>query len=356
MKSKTWILTLVSLTLVIVIMFGTVMYCFDPLLQYGTEGSIFSYYTYTEIYGNPGIAKNYEYNAVFLGSSMVENADVSEIDRLFDCKTVKLPYSGGSSYNHKHILDVCYQSGNDIDKVFWALDEYAFTTDKDTPRYPLPEYLYDYDKTNDLSYILNLDVFYYYIVKNTFRTLANRQEPFMKDGSWCEDETIYNRNNALASIDYPLEANASLGKDIYAASLHDNLRYNVLPFVQEHPETEFYFYFPPYSISYWYMSKQAGTLDAEIHILNTVVEELLRYDNVRIFFFQDEESIITNLDNYKDYSHFKPSINSEMSNQMANGQNRLTAETYQRRIDSFHAYLTEFDYDAFYLEQQAGTD
>ena len=150
MKSKKWSLTLLCLTLSIVILFGALTYYFDPLLQYGADRGFLTYREYSEIYCNPGIAKNYEYNAVFLGSSMVENADVSELDRLFGCNTVKLPYSGGSSYNHKHILDVCYRSDNKIDKVFWALDEYAFTTDKDTPRYPLPEYLYDDNKLNDL--------------------------------------------------------------------------------------------------------------------------------------------------------------------------------------------------------------
>ena len=351
MKSKNWAVMLLSLTLAIVIAFGAVTYCLDPLLQYGADRGPLTYRHYTEIYCNPGIAKNYDYNAVFLGSSMVENATVAELDDYFNCKTVKLPYSGASSYNHKHILDVCYRSGNTIDKVFWSLDEYAFTTDKDTPRYPLPEYLYDDNRLNDLSYLLNLDVFYFYIVKSAIGTLQNRNEPLMRDGSWCADESVYCRENALASTSYPLAARNSLGKDYYAGKLWDNLIYNVLPFVEAHPETEFYFYMVPYSISYWYMCRQNGKLDAEINIIRTVAETLLQYDNVRFFFFQDEKDIITNLDNYKDHTHFKPAINSYMSAQMACGGNELTAETYLQRIDAFRQYLSDFDYDAFYQEQ-----
>lgn len=351
MSSKKWIVTLFLLSFAAVISFGALTYYLDPLLQYSKEQGMLTYREYSEIYSNPGIAKNYEYNAVFLGSSMVENADVSELDELLGCKTVKLPYSGGSSFNHKYILDVCYQSGNKIDKVFWALDEYAFTTDKNTPRYPLPVYLYDEDYTNDLSYLLNLDIFYFYTTKDIFGTLQNRNEIMMKDGSWCEDETAYNKAASLASISYPMESSSNKGKDFYAKNLSDNLTYNVLPFVQNHPETEFYFYMVPYSISYWYMCKQNGTLDAEINILFTVVEELLKYDNVKIFFFQDEQDIITNLDNYKDYTHFKPSINSYMSNQMAGGYYELHKEDYRQRLDSFHRFLSEFDYDAFYQVQ-----
>lgn len=352
MNSKKWSLTLLCLTLVIVVAFGALTYYLDPLLQYGADGGVLTYREYGEIYCNPGIAKNYEYNAVFLGSSMVENANVSELDSLFGCKTVKLPYSGGSSFNHKHILDVCYESGNKIDKVFWALDEYAFTTDKDTPRYPLPEYLYDDDKTNDLSYLLNLDIFYLYTIKDVYGTFRNRNEILMKDGSWCEDESVYNKANALASFSYPMPQKESLGKDYFSKNLNENLQYNVLPFVKEHPETEFHFYMVPYSISYWYMCKQNGKLEAEINIIRTVVGELLKYDNVKIYFFQDEKEIITNLDNYKDYTHFKPEINSYMSKKMAADENVLTLENYNNRVDSFYNYLIEFDYDAFYQQQK----
>lgn len=184
MTSKKWFIILISLTLIVVLAFGEMTYYLDPLLQYGNERGPLTYRVYTEMYSNPGIAKNYEYNAVFLGSSMVENADVSELDELFDCKTIKVPYSGASSYNHKVILDVCYASGNKIDYVFWALDEYALTTDSKTPRYPLPDYLYDNDITNDLSYLLNLDVFYFYTMKDALYTVRGQKQLMMRDGSW----------------------------------------------------------------------------------------------------------------------------------------------------------------------------
>lgn len=353
MNSKKWALALLSVTLAIVTAFGALTYCLDPLLQYGPDRGILTYRHYSELYGNPGIAKNYDYNAVFLGSSMVENACVAELDTSFGCKTVKLPYSGGSSYNHKHILDVCYRSDNDIDLVFWALDEYAFTTDVNTPRYPLPEYLYDENRINDLSYLLNLDIFYFYTLKSAIGTFQNQHQILMRDGSPTSDESMYNIASALASTSYPQAAQDSKGREYYAKTLYDNLKHNVLPFVEEHPETEFYFYMVPYSISYWYMCKQSGKLEAEIEIIRTLAETLLQYDNVNFFFFQDETDIITDLSNYRDHTHFRPSINSYMSAQMIKHENQLHKENYQQRIEAFYQYLSNFDYDAFYAEQYA---
>ena len=296
MNSKKWAISLVSITLIIVAAFGGVTYYLDPLLQYGNERGPLTYRHYTEMYSNPGIAKNYDYNAVLLGSSMVENTDVSELDKLFDCKTIKVPYSGASSYNHKNILDVCYRSGHKIEKVFWALDEYALTTDKDIPRYPLPDYLYDDNKLNDLSYLLNLDIAYFYTSKDILGTLKNQNQIMMRDGSWTSDESIYCKENALSSITYPMEPKENKGEKYYEKNLMDNLRYNIIPFIQEHPETEFHFYMVPYSILYWYQQKQNGTLDAEIYNAKTAVGEILKHSNAKVHFFQNEERIITNLE------------------------------------------------------------
>lgn len=348
MSSKKWVISLLSITLLVVIAFGAVEFYLDPLLQYGNERGPLTYREYAEIYANPGIAKNYDYNAVLLGSSMVENTDVSEIDQLFGCKTIKVPYSGASSYNHKVILDVCYSSGHKIEKVFWSLDEYALTTDKDTPRYPLPDYLYDGNKFNDLSYLLNLDISYFYTLKDLVGTIKHQHQPLMKDGSWIKDESVYCKENALGSISYPMEQKESAGELLNQKNLTENLQQNILPFIEAHPETEFNFYMVPYSILYWYQQKQNGTLEAEIYDAKTAVGEILKYDNVKVYFFQDEKEIITNFELYKDYTHFKPEINSWMSKEMKSGSHLLTRDDYEAVLNLFFDYLMKFDYDSVY--------
>lgn len=351
MTSKKWFVILISLTLAVVIVFGGMTYFLDPLLQYGNERGPLTSREYTEMYSNPGIAKNYDYNAVFVGSSMAENANVSELDELFGCKTIKVPYSGGSSYNHKHILDVCYDSGHKIDYVFWNLDENALIMDYMTPAYPLPEYLYDDDKTNDLSYLMNLDIFYFYTMKDIFNTIKGNQKIMMKDGSWVEDESIYCKENALASFTYPMEQKENKGKTYYQDKLKQNLDNNILSLVDAHPETTFVFYMVPYSISYWYIEKQNGSLDADFYNVRTVLGEILSRENTEVHFFQNEEKIITNLDNYKDYNHYKPEINSWMSKEIGKKSHLLNHDDYESVINQFYEYVLQFDYDCFYLNQ-----
>lgn len=350
MSSKKWFISLILITMVIVILAGALQFYLDPLLQYGGERGPLTYRTYTEIYCNPGIAKNYDYNSVLLGSSMVENTNVAELDELFNCKTIKVPFAGGSSYNHKKILDVCYDSGHQIDTVFWDLDEHALTTEKDTPAFPLPDYLYDDNKLNDLSYLLNLDVFYYYTLPDVTSTIKNQHQIMMRDGTWT-DESKYCKENALSSISFPMKQYANKGEEYYKDNLTENINYNILPFVEQHPETEFNFFLVPYSMLFWYNEKSNGTLDAHLYDIRTAIGELLKFDNVKVHFFQDEKDIITDLNLYKDYNHYAPSINSWMSQEMKKQGHLLTKEDYNQKIDDFYKYLLSFDYDSFYEEQ-----
>lgn len=352
MKSKTWIIILLSTVIVTVALFATSMYLIDPLLQYGTEKDIFPYWTSTEIYSNPGIAKNYEYDSVLVGSSMVQNTDIHECNELFDCTMIKSTYSGGNSYNFKTILDVCFKSNPNIKSVYWALDPYALTTDYKTPRYPLPEYLYDFDRTNDISYLLNLDVFYFYTIKNAINSFVGNEKKAMYSGVMVGTEADYSKANILSSFDWSMKQLESKGEKYWETNMLQNLEHNILPLIKENPDTTFYFFTVPYSIGYWYREKMQGYLDTHFYNMETVISEILKYDNVVVYFYQDDKNIITDLDNYKDYSHFSPKINSYLTQQMASGNNILTLDNYAEVLDNFYEYLSTFDYEEFFTEQK----
>ena len=348
MSSKKWVISLVSITMIVVLLFGALQYYLDPILQYGGERGPLTFRKYEESYCNPGIAKNYDYNSVLLGSSIVQNTDIYEMNNIFNCNTIKVAYVGGSSYNHKKILEVCYDSGHYIDKVFWALDETALITEVDSPRFPLPEYLYDDNRLNDISYLFNLDIFYFYTLFDIKQTVSHKNDTMMMEGTWGDDERIYCKENALASVAYPKRQHENKEETYYEKFLLDNLDYNILPMIKEHPETEFHFFMVPYSILYWYLAKSDGSLDVHMYNVRTALERIMEFNNVKVHFFQDDEAIITNLDLYKDYTHYKPTINSWMLKEMKTESHLLTKETYIKTLDDFYSFLMDYDYDRLY--------
>lgn len=352
-NSKRWIIAVISIVLTAVIIFGTVTYFIDPLVQYKKDDGRFSYWMSSEIYTNPGIAKNSSYDTVMVGSSMAHNNDVSKWNKKLGCNMIKLTFSGASTYNLSHILDVCFNSKNKIKSVYWIVDETALSSDYKTPRYPLPEYLYDYNRLNDISYLLNLDIAYFYSLKSILYSIKGDTRSLDRGGIWAEDLSVYNKENMLKSFDFPMKENKVKGERYYIKNLTDNLKYNIIPLLKANSETEFNFYFVPYSICYWYKMKCEGTLDAHLYDVKTAIGEILKYDNAKIYFFQNETEIITDLNLYKDFSHYSPKINNYMLDKISKGQNRLFESNYIDVINEFCEYLNSFDYNTFIKKAKA---
>ncbi len=346
MNAKKWIIILLSLLLVFVFTFATVMYFTDPLLQYGSEKSIFSYYEYTEMYSNPGIAKNYTYDTVLVGTSMIQNTNVDECDELLGCDMVRLPYSGGTTYNMKTILDVCFENNSGIEQVYWELDQFQILGSSTTPRYPLPEYLYNNSIWDDASYLLNLDIFYHYTVNNVLGTLRGqvasaerRGDTF--SGTFSREALIQSYSRPPISVDH---SSFSQQKSIVDA----NLNRNILPLLESHPDTKFTFIFVPFSMLYWDSDLRKGNFDAVMDATLYTIQTLLEYENAEVYFFQDRWDIATNLDNYKDLSHFGPWINSYITQAIATEDGKLTKDACVETIESMRSFVHNYDFESIF--------
>jgi hypothetical protein len=327
--------------------FAEVMYWMDPLLHYGAEKDAFTYYEYSEMYSNPGIAKHYSYDAVLVGTSMVQNTNVDLCDELWGCDMVRLTYSGGTSYNMKTILDICFASGNDIKTVYWELDQFQLTGSPTEPRYPLPAYLYQMDHSEDLSYLLNLDIFYHYGLNNVLGMLRGD-----KSNAERRYETLtgdFSRSSMLMTYNRPYQKEMAplAAYDKMKKKVDDNLQ-NITSLMQAHPDTEFVFFMPPFSVLYWDRELRNGTFDVTMDSTHYALKKLLEYDNVRIYFYQGEEDIITNLDNYKDFSHYGSWINDLLTEYIAEDINRVTKENNKSMIDEMREFIYNYDFDSIF--------
>ena len=69
---------------------------------------------------------------------------------------------------------------------------------------------------------------------------------------------------------------------------------------------------------------------------------------MKFFYFQNIEHIITNLDNYKDYTHYSKEISYKIALYMRNGDYQLTKENLQEEIYEMRQLLKNFDYEQFF--------
>ena len=67
---------------------------------------------------------------------------------------------------------------------------------------------------------------------------------------------------------------------------------------------------------------------------------------MQIYFYQGEEEIITNLDNYKDYSHYGPWINNLITQYISEGRNQVTKDNVEQLIGDMKGTIYRFDFES----------
>jgi hypothetical protein len=326
----------------------------DPFFHYHRPLEGFPYVVDNQLSQNPGMARNMNYNSCIIGSSMTVNFDTDDFKELMGLDTLKLSYSGAYPNDDSNILSIVYDEGSfarknsPVDAVFFAMDIPTMSADTEQTKYPLPEYLYDRNLFNDVNYVLNKDVLFQYILRPVVQGKGSDLSEIY--ASWWTPE-YYNINWVMHTYEEPEKSEVVYTKDDVLPMTRANLEKNILPFVEEHPETEFYFFFPPYSILYWHNVMQDNSLDATMAQYRYVADRLLQYENVHLFYFQNMEEV-TNLNNYADYSHYKPEINRYMVECFANGEHEISSsEEMDLELTKMRGIIDEFDFDELFSQE-----
>lgn len=316
----------------------------DPYFHYHKPLQGLSYRLYNERYQNDGIVKHFDYDAILTGSSMVENSKTSQMDCLFETRSIKVPYAGAGYKEIGENIERAIKANSALKLVIWGLDYNKFYVNADWSRYDsYPIYLYDNDLLNDVNYIFNKSVLLD-ACKNIQFTLSGRQpQTFDRYGNWNAGYK-FGKEEVLKKTQRPQKQE----KKEYIRLNPENIEKNVLELVRNNPNIEFYFFWTPYSIVSFDSLNQSGSMENVLRWEKEALELMLPYRNVHFFSFFDEFDIITNLDNYKDAGHYHERINSYMLECMATGKHQLTMDNYEAYCQRVWTFYTSYDYDTIY--------
>ncbi|MCR5404286.1 MAG: hypothetical protein K6E91_10795 [Butyrivibrio sp.] len=323
----------------------------DPFFHYHAPVKGFPYIVDNQLSQNPGMAANMDYNACIIGSSMTVNFDTDDFGELLGYDTLKLSYSGAYPRDDYNILSIVFDKNTNARKnrpmeaVFFAMDIPTMTADTDTTKYPLPEYLYDKNILNDVNYVLNKDVILQYIMRPVIQGKGSDLSEIYF--SWWTPD-YYNIDWVMHTYEEPEKAEKVITEQDVLPATKENLEKNILPFVIENPDTQFYFFFPPYSILYWHNLKRENFYDAAFFQYQYVADRLLEYDNVHLFYFQNRD-FVTDLNNYADYSHYKPEINRYMVECFEDGSCEVKSSGQMaEELDRMKEIVEGFDFDGLF--------
>lgn len=319
----------------------------DPFFQYHSPLEDFPYVVDNQINQNPGMAKNMDYDSVILGSSMTVNFNTNWFTELFGLNTLKLSYSGAFPKDQANIMDIIFDSGHEVDAVFLGIDVITYSGGVEETKYPIPEYLYDDNVWNDIAYVLNKDVLLQYIL----RPLADPDKTDLATvyASWWTED-YYNKQWVMHNYTSPEPVAEEADPESYVQNVKANMDANICPYIESNQDTEFYIFYPPYSILFWNDVLQENHMEATMREYEYITKRLLAYDNVRVFFFPDQEWIICDLDNYADYSHYHPDINRYMTECFANGECEVTEENLMEELGKMRKIVDNYDFEKLFSE------
>lgn len=348
MKSRKWVIGTTAAYLVLLAGIAGIVAWVDPYFHFHVPFAGMSYVMEEEQYMNDGITKNFEYDAVLTGSSVTQNFSVERMNELFEVNAVRLTFKGEGYKRVSDNLDVALEKNPQLRLVIRGLDTMSYLYDPDYMGYgSYPEYLYDTEAWNDVNYVLNGDVVFRKTVPQLLRTVqrepARGFDDYVSDASG-DGEAV--RQGHSRDSREPMQQDKAEAYERFERNMEEH----VLKAVKAHPEVEFYFFFPPYSICWWDEVYRTGldTLEWRINLEKAMIEKLLPYENVRLYSFHSNFEWICDLDNYFDSVHYTKETSDHVLEWMKNGEYRLTEDNYEEYICSIKEFYLNFDYDAFF--------
>lgn len=313
MTYKSFLIWTISLTAVFCFILGVFNYIIDPLQFYRQANFYKPSFSTEQRYQNPGLARNWEYDTIIIGSSMTENFVPSEVDKGLGGKTIKLSMSGASAHEERMITDLAINTGQ-VKRVLLGLDYGSLKGNPDRVRdetTPFPYYLYDKKLYNDYSYLFSMNTLTSSlgIVKNMVQGPTPENADLDYLNNW-HGQAHYGRDVLLKQWSDEQEQRKD-GKKLYNQydwsyeTMAESFDQNILPLIQGHPEIEYLIYFPPYSILRYksLMLDDPQMIEEEFRVKQHIREKLKTCPNVQVYDFQADSALTFNLDQYKDYSH-----------------------------------------------------
>lgn len=288
-----------------------------------------------------GTLRNFDYDSLILGSSVAENYNNGWFNDGFGCNAIKAIRSYGATADLCYLLDAAYEN-RELRYVFYSMDTSSLAAEPE-PTYELtgcPMYLYNKNYFDDVQYLYNKGVLLEkipYMAANSIMGDYDEKESY----NWAQWKE-FSQDMVLQQYIRTAEISPMKPEDAYSENLEANIRL-VRAQLEAHPETQFKIFFPAYSMLYWDNLYRNGDLEAYFYNMEQAVGALIGYDNVEIYYFQNEKGIITNLDNYMDTLHFSPEVNHYMAEQMiaGNENNRMTQNNYRQTLSD----MKDFTYD-----------
>jgi len=308
-RARRFCLSFVFYSIIVAVAVALLTVWIDPLQFYHKATWYNARFSTEERYQNPGLAKNFDYDTIIIGTSMTENFVPSQVGEQLGGKVMKLSMEGSISEEHYQMARLALSTGK-VKKVLWGLDYFSLKSKAADSNYELPKYMYDDKWWNDYPYWFNYTVYeqFFKSVMLQLKGTPKQNLDYLSNWNWM---VTFGKERVAKAYDKANAEEGYFGLDEEAPeSLKVNFDHNILSLVKDHPDVEFIFYYPPYSVLrqvVWYNTNPTR-FGYQIEMRKWMYEQFAQYPNVKLYDFQTADWTY-DLDLYKDLSHHHMNVN-----------------------------------------------
>ena len=322
-----WIRNFLCFLLAILLLLSAIAYVVDPFMQFRTRDNA---YMLEEWYVSSGLIKNYDYDTLILGSSVIQNFDMDVFREELGVSPLHIGLGAMTTEEMAQFLNLAYETGK-ADTYYIDVDLPVLHGDNAEPR--TPQHLLRNDILSRFRYLLSYEVWFRYLPVDVALVMMD------KLGVELPIKFAYKRSiDKLADwrLDFPGHAEEhnmyELIHGLYQVSfvetegLYQEAVACIDTFFEQcdFEKGEHIFFFPPYSSVCWVEYQIREQFDIYMQIKQYFIEKALSY-GITVYDFQAAD-VTMDITNYRDIIHYMPHINDWMVECFASGDYVVTAD------------------------------
>lgn len=371
MQDKRLILIFFNLFFLLAVIFLSIILLVDPLRLYHKP-----YFCKNEIFDNmrlsvAGLIKEYDFDSVILGTSMLENTSSKEAEQIFGGKFANLSLQDGSFFERDLILNYIFKYKN-LKTVIFSLDaEKIINQVKVVEHYDLDNYgfLYDDNPFNDIKAYLN-DKMLFKIFKFGF---GCKNSDFDRPTAWLRDKEKMARFDGFENwfkdkkyreIAWHFRKIKEAGISIETGQIQDlddleerifksknYIDIHLLKFIKNYPNINFILIIPTYSRLFDSMGIKTKPSDffTAKEAMRYLVKQSQKYKNMKIYGWSDTD-YPDDIANYRDLIHYRPELNSLMLKNIRDNVGLLTPLNFDEYYEKIEKKSLNFDFMPYYKQ------
>ncbi len=332
LTAKSWLISFLALLLATLLILGSAAYIIDPFYRFRYSDN--SYFNNTARFPGPGLVRNYEYDTLILGSSMTQNFNMDQFRRELNADPLHIGIGGMGLDELLAYIQLAETVGK-CSNYYICIDQYMLTR---VDTFKTPDYLFQDHALAKLRYLLSYEVWFRYLPLDTaLAALQVFQVPLPSKlqqstsidylGNW-EGDFPYGEETVIQNYlqdSYRVSAIEPDGLYTQMTKSIDRLFAGL-----EGDPSRYHLFFPPYSALFWSNAQHEGYFDIYQDAKRYFLQQA-EYYGVKVYDFQSAD-FISDLDLYRDMTHYGSMINVWMTECFAEDSYLLTEDNIEANI------------------------